>query len=66
MFTAKDIRQEMTRLDKESGIDTSKIPIRISTSMTSTWGKSVCYRVRGKSIVKELVFADRLLRRATY
>ncbi len=66
MFTAKDIRQEMTRLDKESGIDTSKIPIRISTRMTSTWGKCVCYRVHGKSIVKELVFADRLLRWATY
>lgn len=66
MFTIKDIRQEMTRLDKKSGIDTSKIPIRISTRMISTWGKCVYNRVRGKATVKELVFADRLLRWATY
>lgn len=66
MFTAKDIRQEMMRLDKKSGIDTSKIPIRISTRMTSTWGKCVYNRTQGKATVKELVFADRLLRWATY
>lgn len=66
MFTTKDIRQELNRLDKESGIDTSKIPIRISTRMTSTWGKCVYGRTRSKVTVKELVFADRLLRWATY
>lgn len=53
MFTAKDIRQEMTRLDEKSGIDTSKIPIRISSRMTSTWGKCVYNRKRGKATVKE-------------
>ena len=66
MFTIKDIRQEMNRLDKESGIDTNKIPIRISARMTSTWGKCVYSRTRNKVVVKELVFADRLLRQATY
>lgn len=66
MFTTKDIRQEMNRLDKESGLDTSEIPIRISTRMTSTWGKCVYGRTRSRITVKELVFADRLLRWATY
>lgn len=64
MFTENDIRQEMQRLDVQSGIDTSKIPIRISTRMTSTWGKCVYNLSKGK--VEELVFGDRLLRYATY
>lgn len=60
MFTENDIRHEMQRLDVQSGIDTSKIPIRISTRMTSTWGKCVYNLSKGK--VKEFVFGDRLLR----
>lgn len=64
LFTENDIRHEMQRLDVQSGIDTSKIPIRISTRMTSTWGKCVYNLSKGK--VKEFVFGDRLLRYATY
>lgn len=64
LFTENDIRQEMQRLDVQSGIDTSKIPIRISTRTTSTWGKCVYNLSREK--VEELVFGDRLLRYATY
>lgn len=66
MFTEKDIRQEMNLLDVRSGIDTSKIPIYISTRMTSTWGKCVYGRAQGQLRVEKLVFADRLLRWATY
>ena len=64
LFTENDIRHEMQRLDVQSGIDTSKIPIRISTRMTSTWGKCVYNLSIWK--VKEFVFGDRLLRYATY
>ena len=64
LFTENDIRHEMQRLDVQAGIDTSKIPIRISTRMTSTWGKCVYNLSKGK--VKEFVFGDRLLRYATY
>lgn len=65
MFTESDIRREMDRLDSLSGLDTTKIPIRISTRMTRTFGKC-CYLRRGRVYtVQELVFADRLLQGAT-
>ena len=58
----KIIRDEMKRLDQISGLDTSAIPVRISSRMTYGWGKCsyICERKNYK--IKELVFAERLLR----
>ncbi len=59
------IREEMDRLDKISGLDTSNIPIRISSRMTKGWG-NCCYRyVSQKYYIKELVFSARLLKCGT-
>ena len=55
------IREEMNRLDKISGLDTSEVPIRISSRMTRTWGKCCWQRKRQKYYIKELVFAERLM-----
>ncbi len=59
------IREEMNRLDKISGLDTSNIPVRISSRMTSGWGSCHCCSVQRKVYIKELVFASRLLERGT-
>jgi len=59
------IREEMDRLDKISGLNTSNIPIRISTRMTSSWGEC-CYRYAHRRYgIKEIVFAARLLEQGT-
>lgn len=62
MFTEQDIRREIERLDRISGIDTGSIPIRVSGRMTSAWGKCVMERTGAGFAVRELVFAQRLLR----
>lgn len=61
----KIIRDEMNRLDEISGLDTSKMPVRISSRMTRCWGKCTCTKVRGKYQIKEIVFAARLLEHGT-
>lgn len=66
MFTEADIRKEMKRLDAISGLDTSNIPIRISSRMQKQWGHCRAQRRDGKYIVTELAFADRLLRYANF
>lgn len=59
------IREEMKRLDKISGLDTSTVSVRISSKMTRTWGKC-CWQKRGKKYyIKELVFAERLMEHGT-
>lgn len=65
MFTVGDIRKEMTRLDQISGLDTSMIPIRVSSRMAKCWGQCTANRISGKYKIKELAFADRLLKYAT-
>lgn len=59
------IRREMDRLDRLSGLDTSSIPIRISTRMTSGWGKCSYRYAHRKYGIKEIVFAARLLEHGT-
>jgi len=59
------IRREMDRLDRISGLDTSSIPIRISTRMTSGWGKCSYRYAHRKYGIKEIVFAARLLEHGT-
>lgn len=66
MFTEKDVRREMDRLDVLSGIDTTAIPIRVSGRMTSAWGKCVMKQAGGGYTVQELVFAQRLLQRGSW
>ncbi len=61
----KIIRDEMKRLDQISGLDTSAIPVRISSRMTYGWGKCSYICVKRKYKIKELVFAERLLRYGT-
>lgn len=65
MHTIEDIRSEMKKLDMLSGIDTSKIHVRISSKMTRTFGRCISERSGGAYSVKELVFADRFMRYAT-
>lgn len=61
----KIIREEMNRLDKISGLDTSQVPIRISSKMTRAWGKC-CWKRKGQRYyIKELVFAKRLMEYGT-
>ncbi len=57
----KIIRDEMIRLDKISGLDTSMVPIRISSRMTRGWGLCSCTKVGRQFQVREIVFAKRLL-----
>ncbi len=59
------IREEMDRLDKISGLNTSNIPIRVSTRMTSGWGKCSYRYVHRRYGIKEIVFAARLLEYGT-
>lgn len=59
------IYEEMKRLDQISGLDTSAIPVRISSRMTRGWGQCIYTCVRRKYQVKELVFAERLLKHGT-
>ena len=61
----KIIYDEMKRLDQISGLDTSAIPVRISSRMTRSWGQCIYTCVRRKYQVKELVFAERLLKHGT-
>ena len=61
----KIICDEMKRLDQISGLDTSAIPVRISSRMTCGWGKCSYICERKKYKIKELVFAERLLRYGT-
>lgn len=61
----KIIRDEMKRLDQISGLDTSTVPVRISSRMTYGWGKCSYICVRKKYKIKELVFAERLLKYGT-
>lgn len=65
MFTVNEIRKELMRLDQISGLDTSSIPIRVSNRMTKCWGHCVAIKSAGEYKVKELAFADRLLKYAT-
>ncbi len=61
----KMIRDEMCRLDRMTGMDTSDVPIRISSRMTRTWG--MCrWQVTGRKFhIRELVFAKRLVEHGT-
>jgi len=61
MMDTSIIRNEMNRLDKISGLDTSNIPIRISSRMTKGWGKCSYRYTDKKYYIKELAFAARLL-----
>lgn len=61
----KIIRDEMNRLDKISGLDTSMVPIRISSRMTRGWGLCSCTKVGRQFQVREIVFAKRLLKHGT-
>lgn len=66
MFTVNEIRKEMARLDQISGLDTSKIPIRVSSRMSKQWGHCTATRpCGGRFTIKELAFSDRLLKYAT-
>ncbi len=59
------IYEEMRRLDQMSGLDTSHIPVRISSKMTRAWGRC-CYSCERKRYrITELVFAERLLAHGT-
>ena len=66
MFTVNEIRKEMARLDQISGLDTSTIPVRVSSRMSTSWGHCTATRPRnGKYTIKELAFSDQLLKYAT-
>lgn len=59
------IHEELRRLDQLSGLDTSRIPVRVSSKMTRAWGKCSYSRERKRYRIKELVFAERLLTHGT-
>ena len=67
MWTIRDIRKEMNRLDKISGMDTSNIPIRTSGRMTKTLGQ--CRYIYNSANdfyhVKEFTFSTILMNSAT-
>ncbi len=59
------IREEMSRLDEITGMDTARVPVRISSRMTRTWGKCCWQRSGENYYIKELVFAKRLIDHGT-
>lgn len=68
MHTVEEIRAEMNRLDKISGINTKNIPIRISNKMCRTIGKCVyCYSKLkpGEFVIDEFVFSKAFMERTT-
>lgn len=61
----KIIQNEMRKLDKISGLDTSNIPIRISSRMVKSYGKCRFQKAFGKIYPTEIIFFRNLIQNGT-
>lgn len=56
----KIIKEEMKRLDGISGLDTARVPVKISGQLFRAHGISKCYRINGELHPGEIVISKQL------